>query len=173
MKTIVILFALLVSGCAAYTSMPSQEAIIVTEITVPGMSGRQIFDDSKVWIVRHLYSEQNIIEVADRKAGIIVANGYIDYPATGTLESIDRIQYTISFVMREEIRDSGITLTFRNLELYVPKYYYWRPRFWPTQEYVGGYYVPVQERSDYEAARKGLLKIAHDLGEYLRKETAR
>ncbi len=173
MKTIALLITLLLTGCAVYKPMPARQAIIATDINVPGLSGRQVFDESKIWIERHLYSKRNIIDVADRKAGIIIANGYIDYPTTGSLESIDRIQYTISFVMREEIRNSGITLTFGNLELYVPKYYYRRLRFWSMEQYYGGYYVPVQEESDYRAAEKGLLKIARDLGACLNKEAAR
>lgn len=172
MKTIALLITLLLTGCVAYTPIPVQDAIIAMEIKVPGLSGRRIFDESKIWIERHLYSKRNIIDFADRKTGIIIANGYIDYPTTGGLESIDRIQYTISFVMREEIGDSGINLIFTNLELYVPKNYYWRSRFWSMDQYYGGYYVPVREESDYEAAREGLLKIAHDLGAYLNKEAA-
>jgi hypothetical protein len=171
MKYSLILIALLIAGCAAYRPMPAEELTIGTEINVPGLSSQQIFDKSKQWIVRHLYSKENIIEVADRNAGIIVANGYIDYPATGKLESIERIQYLIYFVMREKIHNSRLTLTFSGLELYIPRNYR-RSRFWPMQEYTGGYSVPLRQRSDYQAARKGLLEIAERLGEYLRKDRA-
>jgi hypothetical protein len=171
MKNFVIMFMMLVAGCAAYRPMPVDNVTIGTEITAPGLSGRQIFDRSKEWIVRHLYSKENIIEIADRNAGIIVANGSIDYPATGKLESIERIQYTISFVMREEINYSRINLTFNDLELYIPKNYR-HSRFWSMEEYTGGYYVPLRERSDYEAARRGLLDISRRLGDYLRSNSA-
>ncbi len=173
MKTIAISFALLVAGCVAYRPMPVEELIVRTGIEVPELPRQKIFDESKEWIVRHLYSKEKIIEFADRNAGIIVANGYIDYPSTGNLESIDRIQYTISFVMREDVRDSGLTLTFADLELYVPKNYNPYSRWWPMQEYTGGYYVPLRDRRDYLAARKGLLEIARGLEEHLRKKSER
>jgi hypothetical protein len=169
MKNYVLLIALLVGGCAANRPMPAEEAIIRTEIEVPGLSNRQIFDKSKEWIIRNLFSKENIIEVADRNSGIIVANGYIDYPATGKLESIEKIQYTISFAMREKIRDSGVTITFSDLEVYIPKSYR-HSRFWNMEEYSDGYSVPLRERSDYLAARKGLLEIANRLGTYLRNQ---
>ncbi len=169
MKYSVLLIVLLIVGCAAHTPMPAEDLTIETEINVPGLSSQQIFDESKQWITRHLYSKDNIIEVADRNAGIIVANGYIDYPATGKLESIERIQYLIYFVMREKIYNSRLTLTFSNLELYIPKNYR-HSRFWPMLEYTGGFSVPLRQSSDYQAARKGLLEIADGLGEYLKKE---
>ncbi len=164
-----LVLVLFISGCAAYRPMPPEEMVISTEADLPGMTKEQIFEKSRVWIVRHLYSKGNIVDIADREAGIIVANGYIDYPASGKLEAIDKIQYTISFTMREDMGDSRITLTFDDLLLDIPKFYRYS-RLWPMQPYSGGYSVPVEERSDFEAARRGLLELADRLVEYLKQD---
>jgi hypothetical protein len=163
----VVVLVLLVAGCAVYRPMPRGDVVIRTEFDAPGMSADRIFEKSKTWLTRHLYSDKQIIAYADRKAGVIIANGTVPYTATGELESIDRIQYTISFTVREEIRDAKISLTFDNLLLNVPRYYQ-RSRFRPEMEYVGGYSVPITQRSDFEAARKGALEIAAKLADHLK-----
>jgi hypothetical protein len=166
MKIVMLMLVLLISGCAAYKPMPPEEMVIRKTIEVPGMTRDRIFENSKVWIIRHLYAKGRIINTADREAGVIITNGYINYPATGVLEAIDKIQYTISFTMREEIRDSVILLTFGDLMLDIPKFYRYS-RLWPMQEYSGGYSIPIEERADFEAARKGLLDLSDGLADYL------
>ncbi len=167
MKRIFVLFVLLLAGCAAYRPMPPEQMTIGTKMEVPVLAKEEIFRKSKTWVERHLYSRDNIIRAADRAAGVIVANGYIDYPAEGKLGEVDRIQYTISFTMKEEISGSGVTLTFSDLLLDIPKYYHVYSRYWPLQEYSGGYSVPIEERADFDAAKRGLLEIAGRLGECL------
>lgn len=167
MKIVALMLVLLFSGCAAYKLMPRQEMVIRKAIEVPGMARDRIFENSKIWITRHLYAKEKIITTADRNAGVIIANGYIDYPATGKMEAIAKTQYTISFTMREEIRDSGATITFYDLMLDIPKYYHYS-RWWPMQEYSGGYSVSIEEKADFEAARRGLVDIADRLADYLK-----
>src|SRR6266498_1775846 len=167
MRIILLSLALLVSGCAVHKPMPVEEMVIRREIGLAGMTRERIFENSKIWIGRHLYAKEKIINTADRNAGVIIANGYIDYPASGELEAMDRTQYTISFSMREEIRDSGATITFYDLMLDIPKYYR-HNRWWPLQEYTGGYSVPIEEKADFEAARRGLQNIAERLTDYLK-----
>jgi len=167
MKVVALILMLLFAGCAAYEPLPRQEMVIRKAIEVPGMTRNRIFENSKIWITRHLYAKEKIITTADRNAGVIIANGYIDYPATGELEAMDKIQYTISFTMLEEIRDSGATITFYDLMLDIPKYYRYS-RWWPMQEYIGGYSVPIEEKADFEAARRGLPDIADRLADYLK-----
>jgi len=168
MKTLAVILILLFTGCAVHKPVPLEETVISREADLPGMSKGDIFDKSRVWIERHLYSKRNIIDFADREAAVIVANGYIDYPAAGKIEAIEKVQYTISFIMREEIRDSGVTITFTNLLLDVPPRYYRSSRFWPMEQYIPGYSVPITERSDFEAARRGLPGIVDGLVEYLK-----
>ncbi len=98
-----------------------------------------------------------------------MANGFIGYPAAGELDEIDKIQYTISFTMQATIRDQGMTVLFRDLLIDIPKSYYHGPRLYHIVEYYGGYSVPVTEKGDYEAARRGLLEIAGRLEEYLKR----
>lgn len=167
MKIITVLLVLLLTGCAAPRPAPVGELLLVRDARIHGMTGEGIFDKSKVWIERHLYSKRRIIETADREGGVIVANGYIDYPASGLLQSIERVQYKISFVMREEITDSRILIMFSELMLDVPPRYYHRSRLWHMDDFVPGYSVPVVERSDFEAAERGLLPLADSLLDHL------
>ena len=166
MKMLLVSLVFLVSGCAVHKSMPVEGLVIHKEIEVGSMTRERIFENSKIWITRHLYAKEKIITTADRNAGIIIANGYIDYPATGKSEAIAKIQYTISFSMREEISDSRAVITFYDLMLDIPKNYRYN-RWWPMQEYTGGYSVPIEEKADYEAARRGLQDIADRLAVYL------
>lgn len=172
MKKFLFLLAILVSGCATYHPAPAQQNVITHEAPLPGMTKDEIFAKSRVWIQRHLYSKGDIIQNVDRNAGIIVANGYIDYPARGKSEETERIQQTISFMMREEAGNGFIRLTFYDLLLDIPKYYYpWRSWAFPN-EYYGGYSVPIQGEHNVAAATRGLLDIADRLVEYLKQGQA-
>jgi hypothetical protein len=169
MRILIISLVLLISCCAVYNPVPIGLASIGKNIDLPGMTREEIYVKSREWIVRHLYSKGHIIELADKNAGIIVANGFIGYPATGKWEETDKIQYTISFTMQANIRDQGMTIFFRDLMIDIPKYYYHRQRLWQIEEYYGGYSVPVIEKGDYEAAQRGLLEIVGRLEEYLKR----
>ena len=168
MKSTVILLVLALAGCAAYRPMQPGELKITTQMEVPGAAKEEIFRKSKIWIERHLYSRGKIIRNADRETGVILANGYIDYPSSGKLEAIDRTQYTITFNMAEEITGSYVIVTFSDLLLDVPRYYHVYGRWWPMTEYSGGYSEPIGGGADFDAARKGLLEIADRLGECLK-----
>ena len=169
MKKIGLLLALFLTACAAHAPMHQNDLAIRKEIEIQNVSRDRLFERSQLWITRNLSSQKEIIAHAEPGQGIIVANGTIDYLAAGELEAIAKVQYTISFVMREEIRDAHIVLTFDNLMLNVPKYYH-RSRFWPEREYFGGYSVPIEQRADFDAARRGVLAIATKLEEYLRQK---
>jgi hypothetical protein len=168
MKKLLVILILLFTGCAVHRPVPPEKMIISREAELPGMSNGIIFDKSRVWIERHLYSKRTIIDFADRAEGVIVANGYVEYPASGKIEAIEMVQYTISFTMREEIKHSSVTITFYNLLLDVPPRYYRSSRFWPMDQYFPGYSVPITERADFEAAQRGLPPIADRLIEYLK-----
>ena len=171
MRILIISLVWLISSCAVYKPVPMDLASIGKDIDLPGMAREEIYVKSKEWIVRHLYSKGHIIEVADQNAGLIVANGFIGYPTTGKLEEIDKVQYTISFIMQANIRDQKVTIFFRDLMIDLPKVYYRYSRqpIWMFDEYYGGYSVPVTEKGDYEAARRGLLEIVGRLEDYLKR----
>lgn len=169
MRILMIPLVLLISSCVTYHPAPMAPAAIETGIALPGMAQENIYEKSKEWIERHLYSKGHVIDVADKKSGLIVANGFIAYPAEGKMEEIDRIQYTISFTMQAHVGDHGMEIVFDNLMVDIPRYYSLRPKLYQTPEYYGGYSVPVVEKGDYEAARRGLLDIARRLEEYLKR----
>ena len=169
MRILILILVLLISGCTVYKPVPLDLATIGKDIDLPGMTREEIYVKSSEWIVRHLYSKGHIIDVADKNAGLIVAHGFIGYPATGKLEEIGKIQYTISFTMQAAIRDQEMTIVFRDLMIDIPKSYSLLPRLWQNVEYSGGYSEPVTEKGDYEAARKGLLEIVGRREEYLKR----
>jgi len=169
MRILIFCLVLLIASCSVYRPVPMQFESIGKDMDLPGMTRDEIYEKSREWIVRHLYSKEHIIEVADKDSGLIVANGFIGYPAAGKLDEIDKIQYTITFTMREKARDQGATIVFGNLLVDIPRYYYHRPRLYQVNEYSGGYSVPVTDKGDYEAARRGLLEIVDRLEEYLQR----
>jgi hypothetical protein len=170
MRFLIISLVLLTSCCAVYKPVPMDLASIGKDIDLPGMTREEIYVKSSEWIVRHLYSKGDIIEVADKNAGLIVANGFIEYPTEGILEVMDKVQHTISFTMQANIRDQEVTIFFSDLMIDIPKSYYrHRHPIWGLKEYYGGYSVPVTEKGDYEAARRGLLEIVGNLEQYLKR----
>lgn len=170
MRILIISLVMLISSCAVYKPVPMDHASIGKDIDLPGMTREEIYVKSSEWIVRHLYSKGDIIEVADKNAGLIVANGFIEYPATGILEEMDKVQYTISFTMQTNIKDHRLTIFFSDIMIDIPKYYYRHNRqpVWMLDEYYGGYSVPVTEKDDYDAAERGLLEIIGRLEAYLK-----
>jgi hypothetical protein len=169
MKNIFLLLTLFLTACASHAQMHPYDLTIRKEIVIQNVSRERLFEMSKIWITRHLYSQKDIIAHADAQQGLIVANGTIDYPAAGELDAIAKTQHTISFIMREEIRDAQIVMTFDNLILNVPKSYF-HSRRWTGKDYTGGYSLPIEQREDFNAARRGLLAIAARLEEYLRQK---
>lgn len=166
----VLLFLLLhVAGCAAPRIAPEARMPIVTTIETRGLPESRVFDLSRLWLVRHLYSEKSIIAYESRAEGIIVANGTVEYPATG-LEAIARVQYTISFRLTETIHDAGITLAFDSLLINVPKVYDYRPRLWQVREYYGGYARPLVSYEEYEASVRAVSGVSEGLRRYLEEE---
>jgi hypothetical protein len=169
MKAIGVLLSLFLAACATYAPPDRNDLAVGREIEVGNLPGNLLFEKSTTWLARNLYSQKGVIARLEPEQGIIVANATIDYPAAGELDAIAKIQYSISFVMREEIRGGQILLTFDNFMLNVPKVYT-RSRVWPEREYVGGYSVPIRQSSDFQAARRGVLAIAARLEGYLREK---
>jgi hypothetical protein len=169
-KTAAVCILLLhIVGCATPRVTPAWRIPIVTTIKANGLSKNRVFDLSRLWLVRYLYSEKSIIDYENKTGGIIIANGTVDYPATG-LEAIARVQYTISFRVTETIDDAGITLSFDSLLINVPKHYDVRPRLWQVREYYGGYARPLVSDEEYRASLQAVSGVADGLRRFLEEE---
>jgi hypothetical protein len=142
---------------------------IVKSIKTRGITGNRLFDLSRIWLVRYLYSEKSIIEYENRAGGVIIANGVVDYPATG-LEAVARVQYTISFRLKETIDVDGVTLSFDSLLINVPKNYDLRPRLWQVREYYGGYARPLVSDDEYGASVEAVSRVSDGLRRFLEEE---
>ncbi|MRR59063.1 MAG: DUF4468 domain-containing protein, partial [Deltaproteobacteria bacterium] len=161
MTRIRVLLLLLVgiAGCAAPQVMQTWDFPIRNSIEIEGLGRERLFDLTRLWFERYLYSSESIIEYANREEGVIVANGDIDYPASGR-EEIERIQYTISFRVRAEVSAGLLELVFADLLVNVPKSYSRRAEYWlGGREYFGGYSRPPLSREEYDAARRGVARV--------------
>lgn len=164
---VLLLFLLGIAGCAAPQVMQTWDFPIKNSIEIEGLSRERLFDLTRLWFKRYLYSSRSIIEYANPEEGVIVANGDIDYPASGR-EEIERIQYTISFRVRAEVSAERLDLVFADLLINVPKYYSRRAEYWlGGREYFGGYSRPPLSREEYAAAQKGFSVIVEGLRNYL------
>jgi hypothetical protein len=163
------MFLFSIVGCAVPRIAPEWQTPVVKTLETKGLSGSRVFDLSRLWLVRHLYSEKSIIDYENKAEGVIIANGTVDYPAAG-LEAIARVQYTISFRVRETIDDAGITLSFDSLLINVPKYYSLRPRLWQEMEYYGGYARPLESDEEYEASLTAVSGVVEGLRRFLDEE---
>lgn len=159
-------FLFAMTGCAAPQAMPVWDFPISNSIGLDGLGRERGFDLTRLWLERHLYSSGPIIEYANREEGVIVANGDIDYPASGS-EEITRIQYTISFRVRAEVSAERLELEFADLLINVPKYYSRRAEYWLNQEYFGGYSRPPVSPDEYRAAQQGIAGVVEGLRGWL------
>jgi len=159
-------------GCAGPRIGTDWEAPIPVTMEIAGMSGSRLFDLSRLWLARNLYSEKKILEYENRSEFFLIANGTVDYPATG-IEAIARTQYTISFRLTEKTADKRVSLTFDALLINVPKDYYLRSKYLFGSEYVGGYSRPPTSPEEYAAVRAAVSGVAERLRRFLEGEATR
>jgi len=163
---VVLLFLLSMAGCTSPQVMQAWDFPIRNSFEIEGLSKERIFDLTRLWFERHLYSSGSIIEYANREEGVIVANGDIDYPASGR-EEMERIQYTISFRVRADVSPGRLDLVFADLLINVPKYYSRRAEYLYKREYFGGYSRPPVSREEYDAAQQGISNVVGGLRNWL------
>lgn len=161
-----LLLCLCLAGCTGPQVVQQWDFPVRNSFEIEGLSRERIFDLTRLWFKRYLYSRESIIEYANREEGVIVAIGDIDYPASGR-EEIERIQYTISFRVRAAVSPGRLDLVFGDLLINVPKYYSRRAEYLLNREYFGGYSRPPVSREEYAAAQKGCSVIVEKLGNYL------
>jgi len=167
---ILLLFLLGMAGCASPQVMQTWDFPIRHSLEPEGLGRERIFDLTRLWFERHLYSSGQIIEYANRGEGVIVANGDIDYPASGR-EEMERIQYTISFRVRADVSPGRLDLVFADLLINVPKYYSQRAWYLYKREYFGGYSRPPASMEEYQAAQRGISGIVGGLRNWLEGQT--
>ncbi len=154
------------AGCSHVIPVPRGAEPIVRTMEAEGISAQRLFELSRVWLARNLNSEKGIIEYENPAERTIIANGTVDYPATG-LEAIEKIQYTISFQVRVKIAPEKITLTFENMMIDVPKVYIHRANNWFGREYYGGYSRPPLDDEEYAAALRAVSNVTESFSHFL------
>lgn len=124
-------------------------------ITIPGATSNQVMEKVKTWAGKYGRSYN-----VDSKTGIVVASGEITYPSP----SIDRIQHTILFEMKNKIQGNKDTVTFENVMLKSPDTYV---SSGANEEMIAGQTNPVKVKKDVAVANKALADIADNLEAYL------
>lgn len=157
------------AGCSHVAPVPRVAAPIIRTIEAEGISGTRLFEVSRVWLARNLSSVKGIIEYENPAERTIVANGTVDYPATG-LEAIEKIQYSISFQVRVKIVQGKITLSFENLMINVPKVYSHRAEIRFGREYFGGYSRPPLDDEEYAAVLRAVSDVSDTFSHFLENE---
>jgi len=166
LPVIVFLFLLCGTGCVSVGAVPRGERSLVRSMDVGQISGPRLYELSRVWLSRHLYSEKGIFAYENPAEATLVANGVVDYPATG-LEAIEKVQYSISFQVKVKTAPGKITLSFQNFMMNVPKVYYHRTGIWFGREYSGGYSRPPLSDVEDAAALRAVSEVSERLLRFL------
>lgn len=153
MKTIMALGTLIAS--VALFGMTAQAGTfpVTRVIEVPGATSGHVMEKVKTWAGKYGRSYN-----VDAKTGIVVASGEITYPSP----SVDRIQYTILFEMKNKIQGNKDTVTFEKVMLKSPTQYYQE-----QNETVAGQTSKIRDKKDVVAANKALANIADNLEAFL------
>ena len=149
-------FALLLFGCASAYLVPDAERVFERVVEAPGYSKEQIFNGTKIWIAENFKSAKAVLEYENKDDGIIIGNGSISYPCSGS-SCFGRGDHTIPFTMRVDIKDQRFRLTFSNLRLTCPPSY---NKYFGAQS---GINRPLVTRGEFDAVRPALLKFGDQL----------
>lgn len=121
MKNMIIVVAMLVcAGCAAATPVKQEDMTYQKVIDLPKQSKDAVFEKSKQWIAVTFKSAKAVIEYDSKSEGVIIGNGSMKRPISAVHISGDG---TISYTMREDIKDGKARLLFDNLTAYSPPSY--------------------------------------------------
>lgn len=87
MKIRVFIFLVLLSGaaCSPVVTVHRGAGSIIRTMEVAEISGPRLYEMSRVWLSRNLYSEKDIFSYENPAEETLVANGVVEYPATGQL----------------------------------------------------------------------------------------
>lgn len=154
MKKLFLAFGMMIAICAILPVAASADTFFVKKvITVPSSSKEQVLFKVGTWAGRfsQFYN-------TDANSGVIVASGEISYPSA----TVDRIQYSFVFKMRNTIQGNKDTVTFEDVMLKSPTEY-----LSETNEKIIGEASPVKSSKDIAAANKALSYVADNLENYL------
>jgi len=163
MKRLLLIFGMLIATGAflGITTQAAETVLMKRVIEVPGATKEKIFDKVRTWSEMYAQSFSS-----DPKSGVIVANGEISYPSP----TVDRIQYTILFKMKNTIENNKDTVAFEEVMLKVPKSYL-TESVGASTPFIGGEVVPVKSKKDIAAANNVLNYLADNLGDNLMNKT--
>jgi hypothetical protein len=122
-------------------------------IVLPGATKEQLFNKVRDWSKRYTISSRE-----EPSSGLIVSKGEITYPSP----TINRIQYTFLFTMKNVIQGNRDTVTFEKVLLKSPTSY-----IQETNEKIASTTDPITSDSDRVAAQKVLTRITDNLEAYL------
>jgi hypothetical protein len=158
MKRLFVLLFMLVAGCAGVQRAP-EPTTLQKVIETPSLTQEQTFNKTQKWVARYLD-----LQSATPSTGVIVARGEVGYPSP----SIDKIQYTFVFRMKNTIVDNKDVVTFDNVMLRTPKSYIIEDEYL-AKSYTGGEEVAITSPKDAAAANKALSYISDNLADYLKR----
>lgn len=154
MKKMIMTLGMFLATIALFGVTAQAETVAVKKvIAVPDATSSQVMEKVKTWAEKYGRSYN-----VDAKTGIVAASGEITYPSP----SVDRIQYTILFEMKNKIQGNKDTVTFEKVMLKSPTTYL--PE---TMESIAGQASPVKSKKDIAAANKVLANIADNLEAFL------
>lgn len=151
------LLLILQMGCAA--AMPAQEQDMTYQavITLPGQTKDVIYEKSRQWIASSFKSGKAVLEYENRQEGIIMGNGSMPRPAS----SINLTGGgTVSFSMKEEVKDGKARITFTNLMVNSAVSYS------PVHGVIGGGNFPIMQ-ADVEGVHQTFGSMAVDLEAFI------
>ncbi len=153
--TVLMLF---VAGCAV---LPVNEGGTAyrRSLHLPDQSRDQLFDRSRVWLVRRFGNSRYPIDYENRADGIIVVSGSIPRPL-GIVNPLGG--GSIAFTLREEVGDNEVRITCDRFTIIdAPEYNHF------TGANAGGEYY-LRFRGDMEFARCRLAELTDDLARQLK-----
>ncbi len=154
MKKILLILGMLITTIALYGMSAEASTFVVTKvIDVPGATKQQIMDKVSAWAKSYEQTAK-----VDAESGVITANGEIAYPSP----PVDRIQYTIRYVMKNTVKGNTDTVTFEQVMLKSPTRYALE-----SGEKILGNTKTLETDKDKAAATSRLTHVAENLKAYL------
>lgn len=141
-----------ISALMAGTVLAAQAVRVEKVVEVPGASQQDVYQRALSWSEKY-----GTVVSSDPNSGIIVTKSQITYPSP----TVDRIQYTLMYNMRNRIAGNTSTVTFEDVMLKAPRYYT-AESAGPGTPFTstGGEITPVKSKKDVEAANKALNYVA-------------
>lgn len=110
-KLILIVVALVMTGCAGMERAEDADKPIEFVLEVPGKTQEQLFSASKSWIAETFVSGKSVIDDADKDSGRIIAKGRVKHPCEAASACGSD---SIGFTLRIDIKDGKIRTTYTN-----------------------------------------------------------